>query len=240
MSEGAPRFSIIVPHYQGGIPHDVFCRGIAALRSQTYQDYEILAYHDGPLLDTGLAMPVPVTCTEKHVGDWGHSLRDQGIREARGEYIVHFNADNFLYPDALAEIVREIERQPRLFDDKNQPLDTNDIIIFPIIMFGLQKFRSITMQWRLPCPAMYSGDQLLKSRGLATQWQDSHPFFLILTGNPPVAQNIDCMQLVMKRELWLREGGWYDRRREADGVLYESFAEKYGYRHVGPILGEHY
>jgi len=61
---------------------------------------------------------------------------------------------------------------------------------------------------------------------------------VILTGIPPVVQNIDCMQLVMKRQLWLTEGGWYDKRELGDAYMYQQFAQKYGYRLVGPVLGE--
>jgi hypothetical protein len=212
-----PLFSIIVVHFQGSVPHDFFCRAIASLQAQTFRDFEILAYHDGPLVDPNVRWPVPITCTERRYHDWGHSLRDLGIRAATGDYIIHLNADNVLYPDALDEIAKEIARPPRLFDPQGQPLDTDDIIIFPVRMYGLQKIREHTVVFK-----------------------GGPPFYLILTGIPPVPQNIDCMQLVMKRELWLREGGWYDKREVGDGFMYQQFTQKYGYRTVGPVLGEHY
>lgn len=215
--EREPMFSIIVVHYQGVNSHEVFCKGIDSILSQTFTDYEILAYHDGPLLDSSADMPVPVICTEKRHNDWGHSLRDRGIQEAKGRYILHFNADNVLYANALEEITKEIERPPRFYDGQGRPLDTDDIIIFPILLMGMQLFRN-----------MY-----LRAKGVRS-------FYMIQTGNPPVAHYIDCMQLVMKRALWLREGGWYDRRDMSDGYMYQAFAEKYGYRTVGTVLGEHH
>jgi hypothetical protein len=214
-----PLFSIIVVHYQGTVPHDIFRRGIASIQAQTFRDYEILCYHDGPLLDVSVDWPVPIRCTERRFNDWGHSLRDRGIREASGEYILHFNADNILYPNALEEIKKEMERTPRIFDRAMRPLDTTDIIIFPILARGLQKFREHVVQFK---------DEDLKS------------FYLILTGVPPVVQNIDCMQLVMRRELWLAEGGWYDKSEGSDGFMYQGFCQKYGYRCVSPVLGEHF
>jgi len=212
-----PLFTVVVVHYQGVNPHEIFLRGIASLQAQTFRDFEILCYHDGPLLDATLDFPVEVRCGEARQNDWGHSLRDRGIREASGDYILHFNADNVLFPDALEELAKEIRRPPRLFNQQRQALDTNDIVIFPIRMWGLLKFRGMTVQ--------------LKGR------QD---FYLILTGLPPMLNNIDCMQLVMRRELWLAEGGWHDRREASDGYMYEEFCAKYGYRVVGPVLGEHY
>jgi hypothetical protein len=212
-----PLFSIIVVHYQPTIPHGIFCRGISSLQAQTFRDFEILAYHDGPLTDATSQLPVPVRCTEKRYDDWGHSLRDRGIREATGDYILHFNADNILYPHALAEIAKEIARPPRLQDESKKILDPDDIIIFPIIMVNLQRVNGWVVQFR----------------GAAN-------FYTILTGNPAVVKNIDCMQLVMKRKLWLAEGGWADKRERSDGFQYERFAAKYGYREVGPVCGEHH
>ena len=212
-----PLFSIIVVHYQGTIPHAIFSRGIASLQAQTFKDFEIIAYHDGPLTDAASVMTVPVRCSEYRFNDFGHSLRDRGIREATGDYILHFNADNILYPHALTEIAKEIHRPPRLQDEQKRILDPADIIIFPIAMVGLQRVN-----------------------GRVIQFKGSPPFFSILTGNPPIVQNIDCMQLVMKRSLWLAEGGWADKRELSDGYQYERFAKKYGYREVGPICGEHH
>src|SRR5205823_9281012 len=105
----APTFSIIVPHYQGAVSHLTFCRGIQCLLSQSYKDFEVLCYHDGPLLEPNLAFPVPVVPTEVRHNDWGHSLRQLGIQQAKGRYIVHFNPDNILYPFALHKIAKELE-----------------------------------------------------------------------------------------------------------------------------------
>lgn len=215
-----PRFSIIVVHYQGTVPHELFCRAIDSIKAQTFRDYELLAYHDGPLKDSTLPMPVPVRATPTRFDDWGHSLRDLGIREASGEYIVHMNADNVLYPDALATIDAELRRPPRMRDMRTgAPIDVEGIVIFPIKMFGLQRV------WGRIVGQKQHGDR---------------SFYEIMTGNPPVSQNIDAMQLVMKRSMWLAEGGWSDKSKQSDGLLYERFCEKYAYRTCGPVLGEHH
>jgi glycosyltransferase involved in cell wall biosynthesis len=203
-------------HYQGTVPRETYLRGVGSILAQTFKDYELLVYHDGPLLDPEAPTPVPMRCSDVRYNDWGHSLRDRGIREATGDYIVHVNADNILYPDALELIDAEIRRPHRIFLEGVGPMDHNNIIIFPIVMHGYQQLHEYVL--RLP----------------GSEWK------MILTGNPPILGNIDAMQFVMKRSLWLAEGGWHDKRADSDGHMYQVFAKKYGYRNVGAVLGEHY
>jgi hypothetical protein len=218
MKRTMPLFSIIVVHYQGTVSPEVVARGIASLQTQTFTDYEILCYHDGPLLDPHAPQPLPLRPTERRFNDSGHSLRDIGLREASGDYIVHFNADNVLYPFALETIANEIRRPSRLFDKATgRALDTDNIIIFPIVMKDIQQFGHLRVD-------------LPRGSGCG----------MIFTGNPPRVGYIDCMQLVMKRHLWLAEGGWTDKRVCGDGVMYEHFAKKYGYRAADVVLGEHH
>ena len=212
-----PLFSIVVVDYQGVNTHETLLRGLRSIEAQTFRDFEVVLYHDGPLLFPDREFPLPVICSERRYNDWGHSLRDLGIRRAVGQYILHFNADNILYPEALERIAEEIRRPPRLLDPHGTALDTDDIVIFPVKMWNLVKFRSHTIQFKGP-----------------------PQFYLILSGVPPVVQYIDCMQLVMKRSLWLSAGGWYDKREMGDGYMYQEFTRKYGYRTVGPVLGEHF
>jgi hypothetical protein len=61
----------------------------------------------------------------------------------------------------------------------------------------------------------------------------------ILTGSPAIKHNIDCMQLVMKKDIWVKEGGWKDKTEQSDGNMYPYFVKKYGARYCYDILGEH-
>lgn len=213
----APKFSIVVPHYQGAVNHKRFCSGIASLQAQTFRDFEVLCYHDGPLLDGRLPMPCEVRCTEVRHNDYGHSLRDRGIREASGEYVVHFNPDNVFYSNALEEIDKVASRSSMIFDETGKCLDPADLIVFPVLMRGVQI-----------------------APGRICRFDERPDLYTIFSGVPVKLYNIDAMQLVMRKELWLAEGGWADRSHDGDGIMYERFAAKYGYRTVGPVLGEHW
>ncbi len=222
-----PLFTIVAVHYQGSVPHDIFCRGIASIQAQTFTDYELLCLHDGPFVDPDPepdGFPCDVYPTTERANDWGHTLRHTGIGHATGDYIVHFNVDNILYPNALEEIARTIRRPAQPAVVKGQPVpaeyDRNDIVIFPVKAVGLRRVFGWFMEQR--------------PRG------DAGEFYEILTGNPPIFGNIDAMQLVMRRSLWIAEGGWHDRSETSDGVMYPKFCNKYGYRTVGPVLGEHH
>lgn len=117
-----PFFSIIVPFYGETAGEESFKRCLRSLLLQTCKDFEILIYHDGPkgrelsegeegaisLLRTYAKGGLKFTYTEERVGDWGHSLRDRGLSEARGKYIVHLNSDNKLY-DSLGAVKNCIE-----------------------------------------------------------------------------------------------------------------------------------
>jgi glycosyltransferase involved in cell wall biosynthesis len=216
-AETAPLFSIIMVHYQGSVSRQAFARSVESIQAQTFKDFELICYHDGPLLDPAAPQPVKIRCTARRHNDWGHSLRDIGIREARGQYIVHLNADNVLYPHALQAIAAEIRRPAIVLTANGRQLDLDNIVIFPIVMHDHVRF-------------MYNVMRLPPASGRS----------LILTGNPPIPGNIDCMQLVMKRSLWLAEGSWYDKSKESDSLMYQLLAPKYGYRTVGQVLGEHF
>lgn len=213
-----PRFSIIVVHYQGTVSREIYLRGINSVLAQTFKDFEVLVYHDGPLVDPAAPTPVSIRCTPTRHNDWGHSLRDLGIREATGDHIVHFNADNLLYPDALETLTEVIRAPHRVFDPRTgNGADNPGVIVFPIIMHDYIRF--MDRVGRLP---PNSGAKI------------------VMTGDPPVVGNIDCMQLVMSRKLWLAEGGWQDKAMDSDGRMYKRFMYKYGYRSVGKVLGEHF
>ena len=219
----APRFSIVVPHYDGVISDELLLRGLRALDAQTCRDFEILLYHDGPL-----SRPLPelgflgerlasVTITERRHNDWGHSLRDRGIREARGDYIVHFNPDNVIYPEAL-EALDLASRAPVMPRHDERMRDNPDVLVFAIQMRGVQtNGRTGPMR-----------DRAAPER------------CTIFTGLPPILCAIDCLQVVIRRSVWLELGGWQDKAADSDGRIYRTLIAERGARYLPEILGEHW
>lgn len=129
------KLSIIVPYYDLSVGREAFVRCLKSLVAQKRPDVEILIYHDGELnikvhddiqflLDE---LGISIIETDKRMNVWGHNLRDLGIKECKGEYVLHLNSDNVLYN--LNSIINV--------------LNTNDeVYLFPILMRGLLRHNS--------------------------------------------------------------------------------------------------
>lgn len=198
------KFSIIVPHYDGVISDKVLCQGLDSLSQSTFKDFEVLIYHDGPTSRPfpkigGYNLNYKYKETKKRYNDWGHSLRDLGIKEASGEYIVHFNPDNLLYPNILKELSK--------MDD--------DAIICPVLLEGTVR----------------------TSMGMKRTRKEED--MVLLDGYPPVPQNIDAMQLVMKTNLWRKYGGWYNKSEQSDGHIYQWLCSRVPVKYTHNIIGVH-
>jgi glycosyltransferase involved in cell wall biosynthesis len=214
-------FSIIVPHYDQSVSDAELDRCLSSIAKQTFRSYEVLLFHDGP---PTRALPPPPPGIENYVprvtsvraNDFGHSLRDAGIRQAKGDYIVHLNADNLLYPFALEELATTAATPGSLLEPHRHHAPP-DLLVFPVVMKGvLGDVRNGLLRTNNPLHAV------------------------ILNGYPPLAGMIDCMQLVMKRTIWLEYGGWYDKSTNSDGTMYPRFIRERGSRMVGRVLGEHW
>jgi GT2 family glycosyltransferase len=122
-----PKFTIIATDEENHVPRNGMREGIASLNAQTFKDFELLIIHDGPREGsydyeiTQIPDNTRFISTEKHYGiygleefwagyGWGHHSRDLGIKEASGDYIIHFNIDNILYPNALQTISDKIDK----------------------------------------------------------------------------------------------------------------------------------
>jgi hypothetical protein len=119
-----PKLSIIATDAENHVPREKMKQGVRSILDQTYEDYELLIIHDGPRsnpFELDLPDNARLLETEKFYGiygldefyagfGWGHHSRDMGIKIAEGEYILHFNIDNILYPHALQTISDKIDK----------------------------------------------------------------------------------------------------------------------------------
>ncbi len=230
--EPKPFFSVVVVHYEGSVSRQEAVRCLQSLYHQKYQNFEILFLHDGPRTQPWETDEFPppgwirlkTHATTVRANDYGHSLRDLGIRLARGQYLLITNADNYHYTGMLSAIHQEIMRPyPRVvIHDIDRT--AADIIIFGILAKGYM--------------SMGTHENLIDFREFnmdmaARQW-------MYLSGYPSIMKNIDCMQFVMRRVLWIKEGGWHIKYAQAaDGLLFQEFVRKYGVRYVVGPLAEH-
>ena len=107
------KFSIIVVCYERY--YNVQCL-IYSLLSQTYDNFEVILIHDGyntehrqiiePYLNDKRFKYIQ---TDQRYNDWGMTLRNIGLKEATGEWVINTNDDNYYVPVYLEELNKVIE-----------------------------------------------------------------------------------------------------------------------------------
>ena len=95
-----PGFSIVVPAYNSS---GVIEETIGSLLSQSFHDYEIIIVDDGSADNTQevLSRYAQRIHILRQVNQGPEVARNLGIQHAKGEYVVSFDSDDILYPDAL-------------------------------------------------------------------------------------------------------------------------------------------
>jgi hypothetical protein len=113
-----PKFSILATDYDKHVPREAMRNGLKSIASQYLKDYELIICHDGPKEKTyeeegvdfkSLGLNPIIINTDKRYNDWGHTSRDKMLRMAKGDWIVHFNIDNILYPLCLKMLDEKID-----------------------------------------------------------------------------------------------------------------------------------
>lgn len=112
--DNSPFFSVIVPVYNVS---QYLRRCIDSVLSQSYGDFELLLVDDGSSDDSG------VICDEYaekdgrikvfHKENGGvSSARNKGIDEARGNYVVFVDSDDYILSDRLSQILKLSDNNP--------------------------------------------------------------------------------------------------------------------------------
>ena len=146
-----PKFTIIATDAENHVPRNKMKQGVRSILDQTLDDYELLIIHDGPRskeFEIELPSNAQLLETEKFYGiygleefyagyGWGHHSRDMGLKLAKGEYILHFNIDNILYPQALQTISDKIDKTKAdiiIFACKHEKFDVQYFSGIPPVM----------------------------------------------------------------------------------------------------------
>ena len=107
------KVSIIIPAYNVAGYIEPCLDSILA---QTFTDFEVIAVNDGSTDNTGEILDGYASRDARikviHKQNGGVSAaRNDGIKEARGEYFLFFDGDDFVEPYAVAELVQLIQEQ---------------------------------------------------------------------------------------------------------------------------------
>ncbi|WP_417909390.1 glycosyltransferase family 2 protein [Candidatus Electronema sp. PJ] len=110
-----PRVSVIIPCFNQGQFVD---EAVGSVLAQTYQDFEIIIVNDGStdnetnhiLADCTRDKTRVITTSNQGLS----SARNNGIREAVGEYILPLDADDRIGPTYLEQAVRLLDADPEL------------------------------------------------------------------------------------------------------------------------------
>jgi glycosyltransferase involved in cell wall biosynthesis len=110
-----PRVSVVIPCYNQGAFVDETINSVLA---QTWQDFEIIIVNDGST-DSFTVKHLQQLNFPKtqvlHTDNQGlSSARNNGIREAQGEYILPLDADDRIGPTYLEQAVRLLDADPEL------------------------------------------------------------------------------------------------------------------------------
>lgn len=228
-------FSVIVPDYHESVSNERRIRCITNLLTSSFPYFEVHWIHDGPAPPSywrtinrviGNDERFVLSCSERRFGNYGHSLRDLGIDKSSGKYIIHLNADNSLYPNAMEVLYRRSLGPHYSISAHDQekkciPFHFNPgVMIYAIKMMGRMN--------------VFSGSELLRSKDYSGYIDN------ILPGWPPRFGKIDAMQLVAERRIWIERGGWHDLSMNSDGILLPEIADSFGYCIIPEVLGEHW
>jgi len=106
--------SVIIPTYNRA---HLVCEAIDSVLVQTYPRYEIIVVDDGSTDGTGELLKDKYGDRIRYVWQPNRGVsvaRNRGFRESRGTYVLFLDSDDLLVPQALAALIRILEKDPSL------------------------------------------------------------------------------------------------------------------------------
>jgi GT2 family glycosyltransferase len=130
MSENAPTLSVIIPNWNG---RRFLAECIDSLKTQTYRDFETILVDNGSsdgsadFVEQSYAGFVRVLRNTENLGYTGGN--NEGIRSARGQYVVLLNNDTVVEPGWIEELIKATRcdasvgmwaSKVKAYDDRNR------------------------------------------------------------------------------------------------------------------------
>ena len=106
-----PKFSIIVPVYN---TEKYVKRCLDSIKSQTFKDYEVIIVNDG---STDNSSDIISKYSYKVINQENQGLsmaRNNGVKDASGEYLIFLDSDDYIEKDLLKEINNSLSNNPDL------------------------------------------------------------------------------------------------------------------------------
>lgn len=106
-----PKFSIIIPVYN---VEKYIKKCLDSVFSQTYKDFEVIVVNDGT---KDKSMDIVKKYKVKIINQENQGLseaRNNGVKEAKGDYILFLDSDDYLNKDLLKELSKNVENDPDL------------------------------------------------------------------------------------------------------------------------------
>ncbi len=104
------KVTIICPIYKS------FPAVISSLIMQTFKDWKLLLIHDGPgegeikaYVELINDDRIEYLETEKHAGNWGHSIRSEYLQKVESEFVLITNPDNYYTPVFLEYMLKPLK-----------------------------------------------------------------------------------------------------------------------------------
>ena len=120
-----PKFSIIVPVYN---TEKYLKRCLDSIKSQSFKDYEVIIVNDG---STDNSSDIISKYPYKIINQENQGLsmaRNNGVKEALGEYLIFLDSDDYIEKDLLKEIAASSLNQPDLIRFQTKEVyDTGEI-----------------------------------------------------------------------------------------------------------------
>ncbi len=185
-----PLFSFVIPVYN--VKEDQLSQCIDSVLSQTYQNFELFLIDDNSTMESVRVVlkryeenPKVDITYRKENGNISVATND-GINKAKGEFIALMDCDDFIEPDALAEIVYFLNRESArnreydiVYTDEDKVDENGKHNRFPHFKADWSPDTFLSMMY-INHLSVYRREIVVKIGGLRTEYNGSQDYDMVL------------------------------------------------------------